>query len=282
MVEQGIAAESFVQHCAACHASAGGSAPALAKLRQLSPESVYAALTSGVMRAQAKDLSDAEKQAIATYLGGRAPGLAESADARHMPNQCANNRDFDASAPGWNGWGVDADNDRFQPAVAAGITPQQVPTLKLAWAFGFPGASVVYGQPSVAGGRVFLGLDTGYVYAIDSVSGCVHWSFGAQAGVRSAISVGRIGHGAAARHAAFFGDIRGQVYALDAVTGAPLWTAVADDHPTARITGAPKLYRSRRRSSTVAPIPRERNFRARPARRFGCRRRSIRAMACST
>ncbi len=245
MVDQGIAAESFVQHCAVCHASAGGSAPALAKLRQLSPESVYSALTSGVMRAQAKDLSDAQRRDIATYLGGRAPGLAESADARHMPNQCARNPAFDPSAPAWNGWGVDDDNDRFQPAVAAGITPQQVPTLKLAWAFGFPGASVVYGQPSVAGGRIYLGLDTGFVYAIDSATGCVHWSYAAQAGVRSAVSIGRVGKGTAARYAAFFGDIRGQVYALDAVTGAPLWTAVADAHPTARITGAPKLYRER-------------------------------------
>jgi len=245
MIQQADAAKSFAQHCSVCHVGTGGPAPAPAKLQQLSPESVYAALTSGVMRAQAKELSDAEKRQIATYLGGRPPGLGDDVEARHMPNQCAHKRAFDPSAPAWNGWGVDEANDRFQPAGAAGLTPQQVPTLKLAWAFGFPGASVVYGQPSVAGGRVFLGLDTGYVYAIDSATGCVHWSFAAQAAVRSAISVGRIRNGQAARYGAFFGDIRGTVYALDAVTGALLWNAVADDHPTARITGSPKLYRGR-------------------------------------
>jgi polyvinyl alcohol dehydrogenase (cytochrome) len=245
MVEQGVAAQSFAERCAVCHASAAGPAPPVAKLRQLSPESVYAALTSGVMRVQAQDLSDAQKRELAGYLGGRAPGLAENADARRMPNQCAGKPTFDPSAPAWNGWGVDAGNDRFQPSGAAGLTPEQVPTLKLAWAFGFPGASVVYGQPSVVGGRVYLGLDTGYVYAIDGASGCVHWSYPARAGVRSAISVGRIGSGRAARYAAFFGDIHGQVYAIDAVTGGLLWTAVADEHPTARITGSPKLYHGR-------------------------------------
>jgi polyvinyl alcohol dehydrogenase (cytochrome) len=245
MVEQGIAAQSFAEHCAVCHAGAAESAPPVSKLRQLSPESVYAALSNGVMRTQASGLSDAEKRDMAAYLTGRAPGLADNADARHMPNQCAHPSAFDLSAPSWNGWGVDDDNDRFQPAGAAGLSPQRVPTLKLAWAFGFPGASVVYGQPSVVGGRVFLGLDTGYVYAIDSSTGCVYWSYAAQAGVRSAISVGRMGSGRTAHYAAFFGDIRGQVYAVDAVTGALLWSVSADDHPTARITGSPKLYRDR-------------------------------------
>jgi polyvinyl alcohol dehydrogenase (cytochrome) len=245
MVAQGLAAQSFAQHCAICHAIAGGPAPALERLRQLSPESIYAALTSGAMRTQAEALSDVQKLDIATYLGGRAPGLAENADARRMPNQCSTTPVFDSSAPAWNGWGVDNGNGRFQTAGASGLTPHQVPSLKLAWAFGFPGASVVYGQPTVAGGRVFIGLDTGYVYALDSASGCVHWSYAAQAGVRSAISIGRMASGRSGQYAAFFGDIHGKVYALDAVTGRLLWSVVADEHPTARITGSPKLYRGR-------------------------------------
>ncbi len=245
MIEQVDAAQSFAQHCSVCHVDTGGQAPAPAKLRQLSPESVYAALTSGVMRTQAQDLSDGQKRQIAAYLTGHPPGLAQDADARRMPNQCARKYAFDPAAAAWNGWGVDESNDRFQPASAAGLTPKQVSTLKLAWAFGFPGASVVYGQPSVVGGGVFLGLDTGYVYAIDAATGCVHWSYAAQAAVRSAMSVGRIGDGPAARYAVFFGDVRGTVYALDAVTGALLWNVLADEHPTARITGSPKLYGGR-------------------------------------
>ena len=74
---------------------------------------------------------------------------------------------------------------------------------------------------------MFVGADTGYVYALDQQTGCVHWAFQAQAGVRSAVTIGAI---AAGRRGAFFGDLRGNVYALDAATGALVWTSRADDH----------------------------------------------------
>src|ERR1700726_1037707 len=82
-----------------------------------------------------------------------------------------------ANGPAWNGWGVDTSNTRFQTEKAAGLTAAQVPNLKLKWAFGFPGAKSVWGQPTVAGGRVFLGVDTGSVYALDAATACVHWVF---------------------------------------------------------------------------------------------------------
>ena len=75
--------------------------------------------------------------------------------------------------PIWNGWSPDATNARFHRA--SGLPASDVPRLTLKWAFGFPGVSSVYGQPTVAGGRVFVGVDTGYVYALDAASGCVHW-----------------------------------------------------------------------------------------------------------
>ncbi len=246
MVEVGEAAQAFTQHCTGCHGNPGVAARNVTKLREMTPESIYAALNDGAMRLQARDLSNEQKRAIATYLAGRPPGLPDNADARRMPNHCPRATHFELSqGADWNGWGVDETNARFQGARAAGLDASKVPALKLAWAFGFPGASVVYSQPTVAGGRVFIGVDTGYVYAIDSRSGCVHWSYAARAGVRSAISVGRLGKGVPARYAAWFGDVHGRVYAVDAATGELLWTAVADEHPTARISGAPKLYRGR-------------------------------------
>jgi len=65
-----------------------------------------------------------------------------------------------ASKPSWNGWGNGSDNSRYQGS-AAQMDSAQVARLKLKWAFGFPGAKSVYGQPTVAGGRVFVGVDTG-------------------------------------------------------------------------------------------------------------------------
>ena len=116
-----------------------------------------------------------------------------------------------------------------------------MPRLKVKWAFGFPGASAVYGQPTVAAGRVFGGADTGYIYSLDQRSGCVHWGFQAQAGVRSAVTLGD----ASGRYLVWFGDMKGNIYALDAVTGAQVWTVRADEHALTRITGSPVLHGNR-------------------------------------
>ena len=104
----------------------------------------------------------------------------------------------------WNGWGAGVTNARHQQD--SGITAAQVPNLQLKWAFGFPEAHSVIGQPSVIGGRVFIGVDTGYVYALEAADGCVAWDYKAGAGVRTAITVARV---SPTRFAAFFGDLSG-------------------------------------------------------------------------
>ena len=121
------------------------------------------------------------------------------------------------------------------------LSAAQVPRLALKWAFAFPNGQSAYAQPAVAGGRVFVGSDNGFVYALDAASGCVFWSFRASAAVRTAISVGPVG----ARTAIYFGDLKGNVYAVDATSGAQIWTKHTDDHPLARITGAPTLVAGR-------------------------------------
>src|SRR5262249_26457521 len=81
--------------------------------------------------------------------------MAKEGDAKLMPNACATQAIGDwSNKPAWNGWGAGLTNARFQTDQGAQITPQQVNRLKLKWAFGFPGAKAVYGQPTVAAGRV--------------------------------------------------------------------------------------------------------------------------------
>jgi polyvinyl alcohol dehydrogenase (cytochrome) len=227
----------FEQNCASCHADRTA-------LNKSTPEAVYRAMASGSMRTQAASLNEAAKRAISEYLTGAKLNLAQFADAEQMQNRCPGNSRLGdpGSGPGWNGWGVDSSNTRFQGEKTAGLTAALVPRLKLKWAFGFPGVNSVLGQPSIAGGRVFLGVDTGYVYSLDAGSGCVHWSFEAEAGVRTAIAVARVNK---ARSMAFFGDIKATVYAVDAETGELIWKVHVEDHPTARITGAPKLFEGR-------------------------------------
>lgn len=234
----------FDQTCQSCHGNPQvprAADPAL--LRRMTPERIYEALTTGVMQSQAQGLTDQAKRALAEYLGDRKLGAGEPGAAERMPNRCGPVPAVPrAAAADWNGWGADLANTRFQPSQAAALPAVQVPRLTLRWAFALPGATAVYGQPTAVDGRVFVGADTGYVYALDQRTGCVHWAFQAQAGVRSAVTIGPL---ASDRRGAFFGDLKGNVYAVDAATGALAWTRRADDHALARITASPVLYRGR-------------------------------------
>ena len=238
----------FELHCAACHGNsvAGQRAPDLSALMKLTPEEILSVLTIGPMSTQAQSLTDVEKRSIAEFLSGRPPGIGETGDAKLMSNRCPSNPPLtDPSAgPTWNGWGVDVANSRFQNTKGAGISADQVPMLKLKWTFGFPNGNDSYDQATVASGRVFVGSDNGYVYSLQATTGCVYWSFRAASGIRAAISVGPVKGNGPAKFALYFGDIKANVYALDAASGRLLWKTHVEDHPLARITGSPKLYKN--------------------------------------
>lgn len=198
------------------------------------------------MKAEGEKLSDEERRRVAESVSGRLLGTGTNGDAAAMPNTCSSQPPMRDPAEGsaWNGWGAGIVNTRFQTAKAAGLAADQVPNLKLKWAFGFPNGISAYSQPTIVSGRVFAGSDAGYVYSLDAATGCVYWSFKTKAGVRNAISIGRV-KPASASYAAYFGDVKGNVYGVDATTGALLWTSRPEAHFTARITGAPTLHDGR-------------------------------------
>jgi len=158
-------------------------------------------------------------------------------------NRCEVNAAFaDAAAgPAWNGWGANISNSRFQPSEAAQMTAAQVPHLKLKWAFGLSGAKEVFGEPVVLAGRVFFSANTGLVYSLDAATGCLYWTFQADAGVRTALFIKRT----QLSSTAYFGDLKANVYALNAANGTLIWKVRVDEHPTARITGAPQVFEDR-------------------------------------
>ena len=202
--ESGFA--TFQAKCLVCHGNPNvEGAPSPSTLRQFTPEKIYEALTTGQMKVQGQDLSDEQKKRVAESIAGRLLGTASQGDAAKMPNQCASNPAMtDPSAgPEWNGWGVDETNSRFQPASAAGLTPEQIPHLKLRWAFGFPGAISSYSEPAVASGRVFVSSDAGFVYSLSAQTGCVYWSYQTKAGVRNAITIGNVKSAAGTRPAVY-------------------------------------------------------------------------------
>jgi polyvinyl alcohol dehydrogenase (cytochrome) len=234
----------FENYCGSCHNSpaAGSRAPDRAALSQRTPESILETITTGSMAINAEGLTPAQKRILAEQLALRPLGSAEAGNIARMQNRCAPKPMSDPSkAPRWSGWSAENGNTRFQDTANAGLTAAQVPSLKLKWAFGFPNGASAFGQPAVAGGRVFVGSDNGFVYAIDAATGCGYWSFQTDGSVRTAISVGSIGTAAAPRYAAYFGDLKGNVYAVDAEAGTLVWKQHTDTHPMIRITGAPAL-----------------------------------------
>ena len=235
----------FQQRCMGCHGNPNVErAPSPATIREMSPERIYDALTTGAMKGQGSSLSEDQRRMVATFMSGRPLGSLQQGDAKSMQGQCSSNPPLAdlSSGPAWNGWGVDITNSRFQSAKAAGLTADSVPHLKLKWAFGYPNGLSAFGQPSVVSGRVFVGTDIGYIYSLDAKTGCVYWSYQTKGSVRNAISVGAVKGQGSTRYGVFFGDAHANVYGLDAQDGHLLWTTKVDDHFVARITAAPTFY----------------------------------------
>ena len=228
-------AQLFQAHCYSCHHSGSGyAAPTRDQLHQMSRGSILLALESGRMKAQGSQLTAEERAALAEFLAppdNSLPGPSLS--------PCAAKSFSTVGDPSWSSWGVDLTNSRFQPTGSAGLGRAEVPRLKLKWAFGFPGASATYGQPTVAGGRLFVGSEDGTVYSLDARSGCTFWSYKAETTVKTAVSVDSTGR------AVFFGDTNGNVYAVLAESGSLLWKSHVEPHPAARITGSPVLVGDR-------------------------------------
>ena len=229
----------YKAHCATCHeaGSVQGRIPKRDELAARTPESIFSAMFGGAMDIQAAGLTQDEGRAIARYLTGKEFSAIKESSA----GMCsAPAKSFSLADSDWNGWGVELDNSRYQPK--PGLTAGDVPKLKLKWAFGFPGDTRATAQPTVAGGRVFVGSAGGTVYSLDAATGCTYWSYKVGASVRTAINIARSKSG---RYIAYFGDLRAYAHAVDAETGAELWKTKLDDHPAARITGAPVFYEGR-------------------------------------
>ncbi len=162
----------------------------------------------------------------------------------------------------WNGWGGGVENTRYQPEPA--IRATDVSRLALKWAFGYPGASTVSGQPTIVDGRVFV-ADAGQVYALDARSGCTYWRYDLDGHAFSPIAIAELGapreiakpkkskRGHIDAHleilkppsAALVGDDKGALYALDAEHGTLLWKTQIESQATARILGAPAVHQNR-------------------------------------
>jgi polyvinyl alcohol dehydrogenase (cytochrome) len=210
----------------------------------MTPEKIYESLTTGSMEEQSVGINDPTKRRIAEFLSGRPMGSSPVGDAKNMPNKCAQNPVMTdpAAGAGWNGWGNDNSNTRFQTAAAARLTAADVPKLKLKWAFGFPTGETTSSQPTIVSGRVFAGSDNGYIYSLDAATGCVYWSFEGGSIVRGSLTAGAVSGQGNARFAVFYGDGHANIFAVNAQDGRLLWKTKVDSHIVARITAGTRYY----------------------------------------
>ncbi|HUK34828.1 MAG TPA: PQQ-binding-like beta-propeller repeat protein, partial [Vicinamibacterales bacterium] len=237
----------YRRDCASCHDMGVDRAPSRETLQTMTAERVLTAMESGPMISMASRDNGAERRAIAQFVAGKALSARDLSMTPPSSAMCTSAGTFGrrATDANWSGWGNGTDNTRFQQGPLANIGPANVSRLKVKWAFGFPGDLDANAQPTVYADRVFVGSQSGIVYALSKDSGCVHWFFKAGGAVRGAVTVAQTGTGAAPAVTAFFGDLAGNVYALDAMTGTQRWTIKADAHPVARVVGSVVFHEGR-------------------------------------
>ena len=237
----------YQDNCATCHAVAATKAPIFNWLEMMSPAKLHHALTEGLMKSQAAHLSDQERLQIVEYIARQNIEKIEDVQPAPLPMCSADAAEFDLSKPpAAVNWGHDT--ARFSSADVAGLTASDVPTLELKWSFAFPDALRARSQPAIAMGAVFVGSQDGTVYSFDLETGCVRWTFPANAEVRTAIVLQTTDGDVVDPEdppLAFFGDILARLYAVNALTGELVWATKVDDHPGATLTGSPAYFDGR-------------------------------------
>ncbi len=235
LASEGAAQQIYNLHCSSCH-DGGGEAPNQQALKMLGQDRIRRALKIGVMKSIASNLSVKEIDMLANHL---APFEVEQSVTIEY---CKQPLTLDGP-PIWNRWGNGLRNTRFQSSAHSQITPSNVDQLKLKWAFAFPGATRARSQPIVTEEAIFVGSHSGLVYALDTETACVWWTFQAEAEVRSSLSLSVDKSGKP--DSLYFGDFNANVYRLDAHTGKLQWKKEVDAHPVATITGSLTLYNDR-------------------------------------
>ena len=228
-------AKIYAENCVACHDGSVPKAPHFQWLEMMSPASIVAALSGGVMAEQGAMLSDDDKLRVAEYITrvDLSAGLPEVTYAATCEGPSAG---FDRSKSVVKaGWGHDT--RRFVSSDIGGIEGDDLGELELQWAYAFPNATKARSQPAIGYGAAFVGSDDGTVYAFDLGSGCARWMFKASAEVRTAIVLVD-----GATPMIYFGDLTSKLYAVEALTGELAWSRRMDDHPSATLTGTPAFH----------------------------------------
>lgn len=231
----------YQQNCGSCHNGSVEKAPATNWLEALIPQALFRTMNQGIMMEQSSHLTEEEKILIVEFLMKQhRSDFPEEAEL----NYCNVDKvKFDLKeAPEPYGWGYNT--SRFIPKKSGGLDSKNVSKLRLKWAFGFPYSQRARSQPLFALGSIFVGSQSGDVYALDIETGCIKWNFTASGEVRTAIIMDEWENGSipSKRPYLYFGDIIGNAYAIDAQNGELIWKIKANNHPNSTLTAAPAIF----------------------------------------
>ncbi|WP_336514906.1 PQQ-binding-like beta-propeller repeat protein [Pollutibacter soli] len=220
--------------CTSCHKDTlQVLAPGLSILSQMSPKSIVAALESGKMRAQGSALSAEEKKAVAEWITGVKLKTYE------LPKEMFTSFSLPATVNNIrSGWGNNIEGTGFTGTSQAGITEENIGSLKLKWAIPFPEATIMRTRPAIVDNWLIVGSQYGDVAAIDRNTGKIGWIFSTGAAIRGAITVTKKGTAITA----YFANFTTTVYAVDVRTGKQLWSVRTGVDAMSSVTGSVTLY----------------------------------------
>jgi polyvinyl alcohol dehydrogenase (cytochrome) len=133
------------------------------------------------MKQQAAGLTADQIRALAIFLTGKQPGAPVQANLD--ANRCqGGGGPINLNGPQWNGWGLDFDNSRYQPK--PGLKAEDVPKLKVKWAWAHPGPMAT-GQPTIIGDRLYVTTEVGQIFCLNAQTGCTYWTMNAGAAWQS-------------------------------------------------------------------------------------------------
>ena len=236
-----LGGEVYAEHCAACHDGNTVRAPQRYVLENVSPETILTAMIDGPMRAVASELSMEQKTAVAEFIAERKITPGEAANAGVACEGGRGRFDLDQQ-PVFQHWGLAKGGGHFIPRSVAQVTSEDLGALEVDWAFAYPAANRARSQPAIGAGSLFVGSQSGLVYAFDLETGCTRWQFQASAEVRNGLTLEGWEPGdEAADPLLFFGDLTGNQYAVSALTGTLRWRKRIDEHSAATLTAAAEL-----------------------------------------
>lgn len=227
----------YEANCAFCHEEEGGDAPSTDAIRRLSKANIKYTVELGYMRQYAKAIPKDQLAQLVDWMPRQQAGESNWTErAACATNKRAVNL---TNAPRIaTGFGLGLDNTREQTSRETGLTKADMKNLELAYVVAFPQTATMRSQPVIVGDTLFIAAtDSGHIYALDSETGCLKWSYSSDLTLRSSLTFAE--KTATTGEMIIAGDAGGQVHAVDAKTGRKVWVKDIKLSDVNRITGAP-------------------------------------------